>query len=112
MALVLHNVFVVQKIADNLGVMLEEITEEKIGELEELNCDLVVGDVSVEEVSTRAQRAMRITNQVRKMYKHYEATIVKISDENVITQAQAQRTFNDIDLLIRFLRNHSSQELP
>ena len=111
-ALVLHNVFVVQKIADNLGVMLEEITEEKIGELEELNCDLVVGDVSVEEVSTRAQRAMRITNQVRKMYKHYEATIVKISDENVITQAQAQRTFNDIDLLIRFLRNHSSQELP
>ena len=111
-SLVLHNVFIVQKIADNLGVMLEEITEEKIGELEELHCDFVVGDASVDEVRATAQKAMKTTNQVKKMYKHYEATIVKISDENIITQAQAQRTFNDIDLLIRFLRNHASQELP
>ena len=111
-SLVLHNVFVVQKIADNLGLMLEEVTEEKIGELEELHCDFVVGAATVEEVRIRAQSALKITNQVRRMYKHYETTIVKISEENIITQAQAQRTFNDVDLLIRFLRNHSSQELP
>ena len=86
-------------------------TEAKIKE-EELHCDFVVGDASVDEVRATAQRAMKTTNQVKKMYKHYEATIVKISDENIITQAQAQRTFNDIDLLIRFLRNHASQELP
>ena len=111
-SLVLHNVYVVQKIADNLGTMLEEVTEEKIGELEELHCDFVVGGVTVEEASSRAQKALKMTNQVRKMYKHYEATIVKISEEGIITQAQAQRTFNDIDLLIRFLRNEASQELP
>ena len=109
---VLHNVYIVQKIANHLAEMLEEVTEEKIGELEELHCDLVVGAASVEEVRARAQKAMKVTNQVKRMYKHYESTAIKISEENVLTQAQAQRTFNDVDLLIRFLRNDASQELP
>ena len=46
------------------------------------------------------------------MYRHYETTIIKVSEENVLSQAQAQRTFSDVDLLIRFLRNDSSPELP
>jgi len=110
--IVLHNIFVVQQLADNLGVMLEEVTEEKIEELEQLQCDFVLGVAKVEDVSARVRQVTKVANQVKKMYRHYESTIIKVSDENILSQAQAQRTFSDVDLLIRFLRNDSSQELP
>ena len=112
MCVVLHNIFVVQQLADNLGVMLEEVTEEKIEELEQLQCDFVLGVAKVEDVSSRVRQVTKVANQVKKMYRHYESTIIKVSDENILSQAQAQRTFSDVDLLIRFLRNDSSPELP
>ena len=110
---VLHNVYLAQHAANVLADKLEGINDDNIGDLEELYCDMVAGDDNiVDRARDMARKMMKNANEARKAFRTYDAAVSRVSEEGVITATTAQRVFADLDMLVRFLRNKSNENLP
>ena len=110
---VFHNVFLAQHAAYILADKLEGINDDNVGDLEEVHCNMVAGDSDdiVDRARNMAKKMMKMANEARRAYRTYEGAVSKVCEEGAVTATTAQRTFADMDMLIRFFRNESSSEV-